>query len=196
MIHPHTAIQAVSPEIGLGVFATGFIPKGTIVVVRDRFDTCLSQEEFCNLEEPARSCMETYLYHDKHGNLILSWDHARFMNHSCNSNTMMTDYGLEIAIKDIEPGEEVTTEYGLLNIQDPYELCCQCCDCREELRLDDIDVHGNAWDELIRAGLTAIPQVHQPLWALLDETERKRLEAFLHGTAEYSSIKCLKWRTE
>jgi hypothetical protein len=35
MIHPHTCIRYVNPQIGYGVFATAFIPKGTIVYVKD-----------------------------------------------------------------------------------------------------------------------------------------------------------------
>lgn len=195
MIHPHTVIKTVSPEIGVGVFATRFIPKGTIVVVRDQFDTCLTQDQFCCLEEPVRSLMETYLYHDKCGNLVLSWDHARYMNHSCHSNTMMTDYDLEIAVRDIEPGEEITTEYGLLNIQQPYELYCDCECCRKELRLDDIDVYGDAWDAQIRDGLQCVSKVDQPLWVLLGEDTRMRLDGLQCGKVDYSSIKSLKWRT-
>jgi len=194
VIHPHTVVKTVSPEIGIGVFATHFIPKGTIVVVRDRFDISLTQEEYCRLEEPIRSLMETYLYHDKCGNLILSWDHARYMNHNCSSNTMMTDYGLEIAVRDIQPGEELTTEYGLLNIQDPYELYCGCECCREALTLDDIDVHGDAWDALIREGLDAIPHVDQPLLPVLVEPYRTRIDDYLSGKTAYASIKAIKWR--
>jgi len=38
MIHPHTEVRVVSPEIGLGVFATKFIPKGTIMYVIDEME--------------------------------------------------------------------------------------------------------------------------------------------------------------
>ena len=194
MIHPHTKVMTCQPVIGVGVFATQFIPKGTIVVVRDRFDTCLTREEFLCLPDPVRESMETYLYHDRRGNLILSWDHARYMNHSCCSNTMMTDYNLEIAVRDIEPGQELTTEYGLLNIQDPYALQCGCEGCREHLRLDDIDVHAETWDALIRASLMHINECPQPLFDLLDHESRSRIDALLLRMEAYSSIRNLKWR--
>ncbi len=194
MIHPYTAVRYVSPDIGVGVFATCAIPRGTIVVVRDPYDTCLSQEEFGLLPDPVRASMEIYMYHDKCGNLVLSWDHARYMNHNCRSNTMMTDYNLEIAIRDIAAGEELTTEYGLLNIQEPYEIHCGCQDCRKHLRLDDIDVHGDGWDLRIRESLLLVPEVEQPLLSLVGEADRARLDELLRGRAEYSSIRNLKWR--
>lgn len=194
MIHPHTIVRTVSPEIGLGVFATSAIPRGTIVVVRDAFDICLSHDDYHCLPQPVRESMETYMYHDRCGNLVLSWDHARYMNHNCRSNTMMTDYGLEIAVRDIEAGEELTTEYGLLNIQDPYEIHCRCEGCREHLRDDDIDVHGHTWDAAIRESLLLIPGVKQPLLALVGGEDRQKLDGLLRGESEYSSISNLKWR--
>lgn len=196
MIHPHTRVLSGDPAIGVGVFATRPIPRGTIVVVRDRFDMSLSPEAFNALPEPQRAAMETYMYHDKCGNLILSWDHARYMNHNCLPTTMMTDYGLEIAVRDMAAGEELTTEYGLLNIQEPYAICCGCENCRKHLRLDDIDVYGDEWDERIRESLVRIPLVDQPLLPLLTGESRVRLDAFLTGRAPYSSVRSLKWLAE
>ncbi len=196
MIHPDTQVRTVSEVIGNGVFATALIRKGTIVVVRDRFDTSLTQEEFRQLPALIREAMETYLYHDKNGNLILSWDHARFMNHSCASSTMMTEYNFEIAVRDIQPGEELTTEYGLLNIQEPYQIHCKCPGCREHLRLDDIDCHGERWDALVKESMRLIPSVAQPLMELLDAPTRERLCDFQRDNTLYASVKSLKWRAQ
>lgn len=194
MIHPDTIVKNVSPEIGNGVFAVRDIPAGTVVVVRDAYDLCISRDEFFSLPEMVRDSMETYVYHDREGQLILSWDHARFMNHSCCSNTMMTDYQLEIAVRDIRAGEQITTEYGLLNIQEPYELHCGCENCRGALRIDDIDVYGKQWDAQIKAALLAVPYVIQPLWDLLSQDIRDRIGALGQKPENYSSIMNLKWR--
>ena len=194
MIHPHTMVRTVSPVIGNGVFATRDIPMGTIVVVRDRFDACLSKKDFEALPSVVREAMETYMYHDRHGRLVLSWDHARYMNHNCCPNTMMTDYRLEVAVRDIRAGEEVTTEYGLLNIQEPYPICCGCPDCREHLRLDDIDRYGDAWDGLVKKALLAAPDLPQPLWDVLAPEARDKVLALRHDPNRYSSVKNLKWR--
>jgi len=196
MIHPDTQVRTVSDLIGNGVFATALIRKGTIVVVRDRFDTSLTQEEFRQLPALIRSAMETYLYHDKNGNLILSWDHARFMNHSCTSSTMMTEYNFEIAVRDIHPGEELTTEYGLLNIQEPYPIHCKCPGCREHLRTDDIDRHGERWDGLVKESMLLIAEREQPLMELLDAPTRARIRDFQRDPDLYSSVKQLKWRQD
>ncbi len=44
MIHPNTELKMVSPEMGIGVFATHFIPKGTITWAQDELDIVLSPQ--------------------------------------------------------------------------------------------------------------------------------------------------------
>ena len=193
MIHPCTTVRSVSEQIGIGVFATDFIPRGTIIVVRDAYDLCLTRQEFQELPPLMRRNMETYMYHDHQGNLIMSWDHARYMNHSCNSNTLMTDYNLEIAVQDIQPGEEITTDYGLLNVQEPYALLCGCRNCRTRLRTDDLERFADSWDQSILDSLLQLNQVLQPLESILSPTERKRLEELQQKPQRYSSVRNLQW---
>ena len=45
MLHPHTELRFVSPEIGYGIFATAFIPKGTITWVKDELDRIIPKEK-------------------------------------------------------------------------------------------------------------------------------------------------------
>lgn len=194
MIHPHTTVRTVSPTIGNGVFATRDIPMGTIVVARDAYDIVLPENDFNALPENLRDAMETYMYHDRQGRLVLSWDHARYMNHNCCPNTMMTAYHLEIAVRDIRAGEELTTEYGLLNIQDPYPILCNCPNCRKHLRLDDIDRYGDQWDALIKQALLAAPDREQPLWDILKPDMRDKVLELRDDPDRYFSVKNLKWR--
>ena len=189
MIHPDTVIRTISEDIGIGVYASSFIPRGTIVVARDSFDLSFTQEEFRKLPFLMRNKMKTYMYHDKNGHLVMSWDHARYMNHSCDSNTLMTDYNFEIAIRDIQPGDEITTDYGLLNVQEPYELLCGCHNCRGILRRDDLDCFSDIWDQSILDSLLQIKKVPQPLENLLSAKDRERLETVLHIPIKYSSIR-------
>lgn len=193
MIHPQTTVQAVSDIIGSGVFATAFLPKGTIMVVRDQWDLVFSQNQWAELPAPVRNSMETWAYHDKEGNLVLSWDHAKYMNHSCHSNTMMTAAGFEIAVRDIQAGEEITTEYGLLNVQEPYPLFCNCLECRKELRLDDIDRYGSSWDTLIGESVQAGFSLTQPLAIVFTEKIHRALQEVRNG-GRLPSVKNLKWR--
>jgi hypothetical protein len=194
MIHPNTLIKTVSPHIGNGVFATARIPQGTIVVVRDSFDIVLTQQEFQDLPQLVHAMMETHLYRDKHGNLILSWDHAKYMNHSCCSNTMMTDYGFEIAVREILPGEQVTSDYGLLNVLESYPVECTCPRCCQGLQVDDIDNYADEWDVQIKQSMLLIPCNQQPLLDLLSDMAKQQLDEFLQTPTSYRSVRNLKWR--
>ena len=50
MIHPSTELKYVSPEIGIGVVATEFIPKGTITWALDPLDQVFPPEEILNMK--------------------------------------------------------------------------------------------------------------------------------------------------
>src|SRR5262249_4470648 len=76
MIHPHTELRFISPEIGWGVFATKPIPKGTVTWVRDELDHIVSPARFRALGPLYRELLEKYTYRDKAGNYILCWDQA------------------------------------------------------------------------------------------------------------------------
>ena len=38
MIHPNTELRFINPVVGYGVFATDFIPEGTITYVKDSLE--------------------------------------------------------------------------------------------------------------------------------------------------------------
>ena len=46
MIHPHTRIHFINEEMGYGVFATQFIPKGTITYVKDSLELEITLEDY------------------------------------------------------------------------------------------------------------------------------------------------------
>jgi uncharacterized protein len=194
MIHPNTAIRFVSEQIGLGVFATADIAKGTVIYVRDPLELRLAPPEFNALHATQKAAIEKYSYVDAQGNLIVSWDHAKYMNHRCECNTIGTAYGFEIAIRDIKAGEELTTEYGVLNIQLEYEIGCGCGQCRGALRAGDIDRYHSVWDGWILAALKEASRVPQPLLPVMDETTRKELDAYFSGAGKYRSVLTRKWR--
>lgn len=122
MIHPDTIVRTVSPQLGNGVFAIRDIPRGTVVVVRDEFDICLPYEDFQKLPDMVRESMETHVFYNRDGILVLSWDDARFMNHSCCCNTMMTDYNLETAIRDIRSENRLLQNMGSLTCRPLMKL--------------------------------------------------------------------------
>ena len=51
MLHPHTELKFVSPEIGYGIFVTALIPKGTITWVRDELDRIVSKDDLSKMTQ-------------------------------------------------------------------------------------------------------------------------------------------------
>jgi hypothetical protein len=192
MIHPATDLRFVNDIIGLGVFAIADIPKGTIVYAKDCFDIELTPEAFAELRPPLQTLAERYSYLDERGVRIISWDHAKYVNHRCDCNTMSTGYGFEIALRDISAGEEITDEYGLFNMDQEIELACGCEGCRGVLRPDDIETWFPVWDARVKEALACLRRVPQPLWAVLEEDIRREVEAYLGGKAGYRSVLSLR----
>lgn len=193
MIHPNTEVRFVNKTIGHGVFATARIPKGTITFVQDPLDIKITPAGFAALDKHSQEIVEKYSFIDPQGIRIVSWDNAKYVNHSCDCNTMSTGYGFEIAIRDIEKGEELTDEYGLFNIPVEIPISCGCKNCRRALKPTDIETYHPIWDGLVKDALARLKKVkHQPLWHILDLETRTSLINYLEGRAEYRSVLTLK----
>lgn len=196
MIHPGTKLKEVSDSIGVGIFAASFIPKGTLVYVQDALEIELSPSKFDGLDEPLKSMAEKYSFIDPRGYRILSWDTAKYVNHSCDPNTMSAGYGFEIAIRDIEDGEQITDEYGLFNLQHDIECLCGSENCRKVIRSTDIDRFYRRWDERIKEALKHMRDVEQPLEGLMDADRRAALHEYLDTGRGYRSVRDLKCEPE
>ena len=171
MIHPDTELRHVNPEIGNGVFATRRIPRGTITWVRDRLDQSFTPEAVQQLPSAYHDIVLKYSFIDAHGRFVLCWDHARFVNHSCDPTCLGAGYDFEIALRDIAAGEELTDDYGSLNLD--YDFACRCGSprCRTLIRPGDLLAFGEEWDRLVAEPFALIPSVPQPLWPFLEERD-------------------------
>lgn len=195
-MHPNTQVRYINGAIGCGVFATQFLPKGTIVYVKDALELEVSAVQYAQLTPVLQEAVEKYSYIDERGNRILSWDHAKYVNHCCNCNTMSTGYGFEIAIRDILPGEEITDEYGMFNLEYEMPLACSQPNCRGKVGKCDLDTYFANWDQQIQAALELITQVPQALYPLIEAGTREDLERYLAHLSEYRSVKDLKFRDD
>jgi uncharacterized protein len=171
MIHPATELRFVGERVGYGVFATRDIPRGTITWVRDNLDQAFSGEQIRQMREPYRRILETYGYTDRHGKTILCWDHARFMNHSCEATCLSAGYDFEIAVRDVRAGEELTDDYGMLNLESGFACACSYPTCRGDIHPHDNVDGADRWDKLLRESFPLIQTVAQPLWWLVNEKE-------------------------
>ena len=187
MIHPSTKIQYINDIVGYGIFATEIIPKGTITWVRDELDRELTPEAFNALHPTVREVALKYSYRNGKGNYILPWDHTRYTNHSFYANTMLTPYGFEIAIKDIKADEQITNDYGTLNIIESFEPYDEGHE-RKMVHPNDLMVYWQEYDKQILQAIKNIGKKEQPLWSLIPDKTQKTIGNIINGSENLLSI--------
>lgn len=187
MIHPHTELQFISDEIGFGVVATKFIPAGTITWALDKLDREFSPENFENMEPLYQDILDTYSYRNGRGNFVLCWDLGRYVNHSFNSNCISTAYDFELAIRDIHVGEQLTDDYGYLNVAKPFKGIEEGT-ARKIVYPDDLLHFAHEWDRKLLHVFPKINSLNQPLISLLTEETKVEINEIISGKKQMSSI--------
>lgn len=187
MIHPDTELRFINDIIGYGVFAKKLIPKGTITWVQDELDQVFTPQKAAALSPLMREYLETYCFTNNEGNHVLCWDNAKFVNHSFNSSCMSTAYDFEIAARDIHPGEQLTDDYGYLNIAEPFEVVDEGTE-RKIVYPDDLLRHYGEWDELIRESFSDIKSVHQPMKKFVSPAVWAEFESVMAGKSQLKSL--------
>ncbi len=193
MIHPDTELRFISPEIGYGVVATKLLPKGTITWARDKLDREFTPEEAQQLDPLYQQILDIYCFKNSTGNLVLCWDNGRFVNHSFNSNCLSTAYDFEIAIRDIQPGEQLTDDYGYLNISEPFEAVDEGTE-RKVVYPNDLENYSSVWDEKLNENFRHIPELEQKLRPLISDDLWEKVQAIARGEQEMDSIKEIFYR--
>ncbi len=188
MIHPDTEIRFISDTIGYGVVATKFIPKGTITWALDKLDRTFEPSSITSLEPLYQDILEKYCYRNNAGDFILCWDIARFVNHSFNSNCISTPYEFEVAVRDIHPGEELTDDYGYLNVTEPFDCLPEPGSSRSRVMPDDLLNFYPEWDKKLHDAFPLISKVPQPLHRVLPENIQAKLDAIIKGAEPLESI--------
>lgn len=188
MIIRCTEVILIDDIKGRGVVATERIPKGTVTWVFDDLDREFSPAEFARLPEPCREAVINYSYRNSRGNLVFCWDNERYINHSFRNNCCLTPYNFEIAVRDIEPGEELTDDYGFLNIIAPFDVDPEGTD-RSTVYPDDLLRYSEIWDRQLRGAFDRLLEVDQPLRPVFAPAVWRLAESIARGETTMASIK-------
>lgn len=187
MIHPDTEIRFINKEKGYGVVATKLIPKGTITWVQDDLDQIFSRDEAANLNPFIKKYLDTYSFINKYGEMVLCWDNGKFVNHSFKPSCFSTPYDFEIAIRDIFPGEELTDDYGYLNVEKPFDVIDEGTD-RKKVFPNDIVTFHKEWDDLIKENAPKVLEVEQLLLDLIPKETWNEFVNAVHNPDQMKSI--------
>ncbi len=194
MIHPNTRVKHFGKHRGSGIVATRFIPAGTLVWIPGTSDEILSYAQVSALSPERKAYLADYAYLTNAGTYMVSSDSARFVNHSCNANSLtIAGPEVSIAIRDIAINEELSEDYGLYYANGGFENCiCGSEYCRGYIASTDIDRYGEEWDKSIAAALGHLRQVEQTLWAHLSAGLQKTLLQYIANPQCIPSCKALQ----
>lgn len=187
MIHPNTELKFISKEVGYGVVATELIPAGTITWALDKLDREFTPQEFEEMEAIYQNILDTYTFRNNNGHFVLCWDNGRYVNHSFNSNCLTTAYDFELAIRDIQPGEQLTDDYGYLNIVTPFKGIDEGTR-RKTVYPNDLLKYHKVWDNKIKRVFNKITQLKQPLRDVLTPDTWNTIETIIAGEQQLESI--------
>ncbi|MEX0996204.1 MAG: SET domain-containing protein [Flavobacteriaceae bacterium] len=187
MIFPKTELRFISPKIGYGIVAKEFIPKGTITWALDALDREFSPAEVSQMDVKYQKILDFYTYRNNRGNFVFCWDFGRYVNHSFNANCISTAYDFEVAIRDIHPGEQLTDDYGYLNITEPFEAEDEGTE-RKIVYPDDLLRYHKEWDDKVKAVFPLITGLNQPLRPYISEEVWKKVEKIASGKEKMLSI--------
>lgn len=188
MMHPDTEIQFISEHVGVGIFATKLIPKGTIVWIKDELDLMLTEDFIESLGDLQKKDVYKYAYLDTDGIYVLHWDHAKYMNHSFNPNCVDTAYNFQMASIDIQPGEQLTCDYGTLGDDEDFECIPEEGTTRTKVTANDYLTYYKEWDEMARKTFKFFNAVEQPLKYLIDKQYVDKVNAVANGEETMDSI--------
>jgi hypothetical protein len=190
MIHPDTELRFIDDVIGHGVVATAMIPKGTIVWCQDELDQVIPADRVERMSDPYRDVIDKYAFRDKQGDYVLCWDNGRFVNHSFRPNCLPTPYDLELAVRDILPGEELLDHYGALNLLSPFRALPEPGVRRRVAYPDDLPRHHRSWDRQLRDAFEGFDKVGQPLWPFVADRLKPLIRAVVEAREPMGS--CLE----
>ncbi|MBU1564147.1 MAG: SET domain-containing protein [Proteobacteria bacterium] len=188
MIIPCTKVVYINEDKGNGVVATARIPQGTVTWVFDDLDREIPMDRLERMSLPCQEATLTYSYRNNRGHLIFCWDNERFINHSFKPNCCLTAYNFEIAIRNIEPGEELTNDYGAFNIIAPFAVDSEGSE-RTTVYPDDLLRYNGLWDGQLQEAFSRFLHVEQPLRQVFSPDVWKLAESIARGETAMASIR-------
>lgn len=111
---------------GKGIFAKRYIKAGTVLGWQCPDCEILNDDALTLMNAEDRSFYWEHCYRNKEKQLVLPCGHFKYMNHSCDANIFpMIDHDVDVAVRDINIGEEATYDYRVF-YDDNEAMTCKC----------------------------------------------------------------------
>jgi hypothetical protein len=181
MIHPDVFVR--NTHKGLGLFAKRSFRMGEILWLTDEIDVKLPLDVYMRMDAAQKRKVNVYCYLDDQNRVVIPWDEGKYVNHSCapNSTGLLQFDNISVALRDIEPGEELVEDYH--SYSGHFESFA--CACGADLCRGMVHCH-DSYDPSLRLDLSQIARtmlaVPQKLFEMQTE-ETRALSALLHQMA-------------
>ena len=193
MMHPDTELRFINEEMGYGLVAKKFIPKGTITWVQDELDQTFSPNQVEKMHPGTQRLIDKYSFRNHEGDFVLCWDLAKYVNHRFKSNCLSSAYNFEVAVRDIEIGEQLTDDYGYLNITEPFKAQNEGTE-RDTVYPDDLLRLHPEWDSQLNEAFKFFDEVDQPLLDYVHQVTLDSIRERLNNNLPLESILNLYYR--
>ncbi len=153
-----------------GLFATEYIPKGEVLVVwSGRLVYIDDVQHLSTLHVSYTIQVEENLYLVS----VREGEPADYVNHSCNPNSGLSGQIGLVALRDIQPGEEICFDYAMSDGSPYDEFECRCGEptCRHR-------ISGNDWQR---------PELQQRYAGYFSPYLQRRIERLLATNGAHHS---------
>lgn len=181
MLHPDCYLKFINDKVGYGIFAKKFIPKGTLIWVIDKLDQVVTPEEFGLLPECYVPTFMWFSFLDINSNYVLCWDSGKFINHHCDPTCSGSEFGFDIAIKDIQVDEEITDDYTRFIPKQHHAFKCECNanNCQEFIKFGYTIEQNREWQVALKSAVSEYATVEQKLVIFLQEESKDYMNHIL-----------------
>src|SRR5215211_2595328 len=125
-VHPAVRVRS-SPIAGAGLFIEVSVTAGTPLI---RFGgRTVSTDELHRLFDEAEAqgrYVDTIAIDDDTHLVLPSGTTAHYGNHSCDPSMWLGDPRTLVARHDLEPGAELTSDYGVISDDPSFRMACNC----------------------------------------------------------------------
>ena len=87
----------------------------------------------------------------------------------------------------LEPGEQLTDDYGYLNISEPFKAVSEGTK-RKTVYPDDLERYYKVWDKKLTKTFPLVPHLAQPLRVLIDDQKWDLIQKISLGSHAMDSI--------
>lgn len=127
--HPHLEARSIDDKGGMGVFAAASIRKGELLALWEGKFVTLAEAQTLSPEIFRLTIqVEEEFYQIPFGNP----EPGDYFNHSCDPNAGLSGQVGLVALRDIQPGEEVCFDYAMCDgsVYDEFDCRCGSALCR------------------------------------------------------------------